>query len=188
MESPPLWVTVHYSSSSLPGIWEIVALPAISTLSSPWHRDLHLLQFQLCGTEPMSGACPWSLQITSRFLKMIALSLTFSPKTCLWLVKNSFDFSEFLCKFWIRAKGKTQTKYYWFCCLSKCPLQLGQSHVRCDCAVYDYLGKFHGLRSLVDCYCLVDFHGVAKSRTWLSNFTFFLGPSTLIKRWLILYY
>ena len=49
----------------------------------------------------------------------------------------------------VPVKGKTQTKYYWPCCLSKCPLQLGQSHVRCDYAVYDYLGKFHGLRSLV---------------------------------------
>lgn len=88
MESPPPWVTVHYSSSSLPSIWEIVALPTISTLRSLWHRDLHLLQRQLCGTEPMSGACPWSLQIISIFLKMIALSLTFSPKICLWLVKK----------------------------------------------------------------------------------------------------
>lgn len=73
---------------SLPSLRKIVALPAISTVSSLWHHDLHLLQFQLCGTEPLWGAFPWSLQVTPRFLEVIALSLNFSPKTCLWLVKK----------------------------------------------------------------------------------------------------
>ena len=144
MESPPPWVTVHYSSSSLPSIWEIVALPTISTLRSLWHRDLHLLQMQLCGTEPMSGACPWSLQIISIFLKMIALSLTFSPKICLWLVKKLLWLLrisvQILNTFQSKEKPKpniTDSDVF----LS--PLQLEQSHVRCDCAVCDYLGSKH---------------------------------------------
>lgn len=74
---------------------------------------------------------------------MIALSLNFVSRLVSGLLNNSFDFPEFLCKFWpLPIKGKTQARYVDPAVF----LNICHSFVKAIpgvTAVYDYIGSKH---------------------------------------------